>query len=1039
MGQTDGALEPTEVNVVLIEDDDADAELVRAALSSAGLSVNVVRATSKAQVRAALASVDGVDAVLCAHLGRGSKVRQALEIMKTLGATAPLIVVSRALSDEQAADLIRLGATDYVLKDRLGRLPHALTQAIDHSRAKRAALELERSYLLLFDNLPMAVFRVTTEGQFTYCNTAALGMFGFDDLEGLLATSASDLYVDPNDRNSLLARLQMEGDVPDFECAMRRADGTEFWFSRAVHAVHEEDGRGMVWENIGHESTEPREAMLRVRESEAYLRTVIETAPDAVIGMDGGGLITDWNTAAQETFGWKRAEVIGHAVEETIIPPEFRDRHHEGMARFHRDGSIKMIGHRWDTLNGLRKNGEVFPIELAVSRPIAFGETRQFVAFARDISDRKESGLELAESKERLMSLLSGAPVAITTLDTDGRFTFAGGSVFSQFGLDPSSVVGLLVSDAFGDRPDLRQFWTTALERDLQTDMEFGGRTFHLRCGPFRLTPQGEVIGVRAVALDITERVKSDRALRQSEEVFRVLFEQSAVGISLTEVPHDGLPGQPPRWNNRIREILGVEGSPDQSRWQSLVTDDEQKDIDGKFSRLLSGEIAQLRERRMVSRPDGKAVWVDWSTVIVRDRDQQPLRLQTMVLDVTEQVEAEQQLSKRVAQQAVLVELSRAGLEGSEIADFLATAVELMARGTETQFATIMEMRPNDQRPIWVASHGISEGISPDQDSLDASLRICAALKAEMPVVIFDWQAQPEVPRSPWMIEGGVVTSMGVGIRGPITPFGTIVVHSNVAREFNADDLQFMQLASTIVSRAVERKRGEKQRQMLLGRVVSVQESERKAIAEDIHDDAVQVMTAANMRLELFRMGLTDPVQLDAARRLQETISLAIGRLRNLLFELVPPDLDRHGLAAAFRVHLEQFEADSGIRWDLHSELTEKLSPQVRIHLFRIFQEALANVRKHAHATTVTVTLKTVDAGAMVELSDDGAGFQASAAEHLAGHLGLASMRERAEIAGGWLQLTSEPGRGTEVKTWVPAAQSDESTAANAAELVPIG
>src|SRR3984893_4672942 len=165
MGQTDGALEPTEVNVVLIEDDNADAELVRAELISAGLRVNVVRATSKAQVRAALAGVAGVDAVLCAHLGRGSKVRQALEIMKTLGATAPLIVVSRALSDEQAADLIRLGATDYVLKDRLGRLPHALTQAIDHSRAKRAAHELERSYLLLFDNLPMPVFRVTTEGQ----------------------------------------------------------------------------------------------------------------------------------------------------------------------------------------------------------------------------------------------------------------------------------------------------------------------------------------------------------------------------------------------------------------------------------------------------------------------------------------------------------------------------------------------------------------------------------------------------------------------------------------------------------------------------------------------------------------------------------------------------------------------------------------------------------------------------------------------------------------------------------------------------------
>jgi PAS domain S-box-containing protein len=1039
MGKTNRALVPSELNVVLIEDDDADAERIVGELVSAGFTVNAVRATSRAQVRAAVTGVEGVDAVLCAYIGRGVKVRQALEVMKASGATAPLIVVSRGLTDEKAAEFIRLGAKDYIPKDRLGRLPHALTQAIDHARAARAGHELEQRYRLLFENLPMAVFRVTAEGRITHANPAALGMFGFADLASLLARPALDFYVEPDDRKALLARLQMEGDVPDFECAMRRADGTEFWFSRGVHAVREEDGQVVGWESIGRNSTEARDAMRRVRESETYLRAVIETAPDAVIGMDESGFITDWNSAAQETFGWMRAEVMGRSVSKTIIPPELRDRHERGMASFHRDGSTKMIGHRWDTLDGLRKNGEVFPIELAVTPPIPLGETKQFVAFARDISERKEAGLELAESQERLASLLSGAPVAIATLDTDGRFTFAGGSVFSQLGLDPSSIVGLLVTEALGDRPDFLEFWTTALERDLQTDMEFSGRTFHLHCGPLRLTPQGEVIGVRAVALDITERVEADRALRQSEEVFRVLFEQSAVGISLTEVPHDGLPGRPPRWNNRIREILGVEGSPDQSRWQSLVTEDEQKDIDGKFSRLLSGEIAQLRERRMVTRPDGKTVWVDWSTVIVRDRDQQPLRLQTMVLDVSEQVEAEHRLSRRLTQQVVLLELSRAGLESSDTAAFLATAAVLVARGTETQFATILEVRPSDQSLICVASHGFSETTSPDQASLDGSSLILAALPTEMPVVLFDWQAQPEVRRSRWIIESGVVASMGVGIRGPGSPFGTVVVHSNVAREFSAEDLQFMQLASTIVSRVVERNRGEIQRQMLLGRVVSVQEEERKAIAEDIHDDAVQVMTAANMRLELFRMGLTDPAQVDSAGKLQETISLAIGRLRNLLFELVPPDLDRHGLAAALRAHLEQFESDAGIRWELHSQLTAELSPQVRILLFRIFQEALVNVRKHAHATTVRVSLKTVDGGAMMRLSDDGAGFQAASAEHFAGHLGLVSMRERAEIAGGWLRVTSEPGRGTEIRTWVPAAHNDEAAAANATALTAVG
>jgi PAS domain S-box-containing protein len=894
-------------SIVLIEDDDADVELILAELASAELSWNVARATNKAQVHAALSRVDGVDAVLCGYGGKGVKLLRAIEILKASGAAVPLIVVSRGLSDKQATECMRLGATDYILKDDLGRLPHALFQAIQNARAERTSREVERSYRHLYENVPLAVFRTTPAGQILDANPAALEMFGFADLESMLATSAFDLYVDPDERRTLLARLQTEGRLIDYESRMRRVDSSEFWFSRVAHIASEEDGRIQVWEIIG-----------------------------------------------------------------------------------------------------------------------------------RDVSERKRAEVELAESEERLRSVLASAPVALATLDRDGRFTFVAGSVFSRFGLDPSSLVGLLVSEAFANRPDLTELWTRALEQDLQTDVELAGRTFHVCGGPFRLTPDGEVIGVCSVAFDNSERVEADRALRQSEEVFRGLFEQSAVGVSLHEVPRDGLPGRV-RWNSPMLEMHGIEANPDDSSWTSAVTGHQEKDAEEEYSRLLSGEATQLRERRMLTRPDGKTVWADLSTVLVRDRDEQPLRFQTMALDITEQVEAEQRLSSRVDQETVLRELSRAGLEWGDTADFLTTAVELVARGTETQFATILELRPSDDCLIRVAAHGHSDRVPPQPLPLDAAFLVVDALKSETPVVALDYQAQPELGRTPWMIECGVVASMAVSIRGPVTPFGAFSVHSSVAREFSADDLEFMQLASTIISVAVERKRGEKLRRMLLGRLVTAQEAERKTIAEDIHDDAVQVMTAANMRLELFRMVLTDPVQVDAAQKLQETISLAIGRLRNLLFELIPPDLDRHGLAAACRSHLEQFEADAGVRWELHAELDEEPAPQGRILLFRIFQEALINVRKHARATTVTVSLKTVDGGVMMRLSDDGAGFLASVAEPLTGHLGLASMRERAEIAGGWWRLTSEPGRGTEISTWVPGPRAADASAARAAEVMAIG
>jgi PAS domain S-box-containing protein len=79
------------------------------------------------------------------------------------------------------------------------------------------------------------------------------------------------------------------------------------------------------------------------------------------------------------------------------------------------------------------------------------------------------------------------------------------------------------------------------------------------------------------------------------------------------------------RWNSRMREMLGVVADPDDSSWTSTVTGDEEKDVEKEYSRLLSGEITQLSERRMLTRPDGKKIWADLSTALVRDRDEQPL------------------------------------------------------------------------------------------------------------------------------------------------------------------------------------------------------------------------------------------------------------------------------------------------------------------------------------------------------------------------------------------------------------------------------
>lgn len=217
------------------------------------------------------------------------------------------------------------------------------------------------------------------------------------------------------------------------------------------------------------------------------------------------------------------------------------------------------------------------------------------------------------------------------------------------------------------------------------------------------------------------------------------------------------------------------------------------------------------------------------------------------------------------------------------------------------------------------------------------------------------------------------------------------------------------------------RKAGD-ERQRLLAHLVEAQEEERRRIASDIHDDSIQAMAAVGLRLGMLKSRLTDPEEVAMVTKLEDTVQLTIGRLRHLLFQLSPPVLEREGLAAAIGTYLEESFGEIGVAFELESSLAGEPSSEIRTFLYRIAQEALSNVRKHAQARHVGVQLKDSDGGLLVQIRDDGVGFSPGDVEApLPGHLGLVSMRERAEMLGGWFRADGNPGAGTTVEFWVPA------------------
>jgi signal transduction histidine kinase len=228
-------------------------------------------------------------------------------------------------------------------------------------------------------------------------------------------------------------------------------------------------------------------------------------------------------------------------------------------------------------------------------------------------------------------------------------------------------------------------------------------------------------------------------------------------------------------------------------------------------------------------------------------------------------------------------------------------------------------------------------------------------------------------------------------------------------------------LNAKLLQKVRELELAERKRQSLLAHLVQVQEDERERIAGDIHDDSIQAMTAVAMRLEMLRSHLSDPEALDRHSRLQETVRLTIERLRHLLFQLHPTALDRAGLAATIKLYLEHTVEGIVDRHVVEDQLSTEPSPELRALLYRIAQEALANVAKHAQATEVTVELASREGGIQLRVIDDGRGFDVEEAQvPRRGHLGLISMRQRAELAGGWWRVDSADGVGTTVEAWLP-------------------
>jgi signal transduction histidine kinase len=218
----------------------------------------------------------------------------------------------------------------------------------------------------------------------------------------------------------------------------------------------------------------------------------------------------------------------------------------------------------------------------------------------------------------------------------------------------------------------------------------------------------------------------------------------------------------------------------------------------------------------------------------------------------------------------------------------------------------------------------------------------------------------------------------------------------------------------------------------LLDRLVDTQEVERQRIARELHDATGQSLTAIALGLRGVQRILEDrePSTAGQLRELESFSTSALGELRRIIADLRPPQLDDLGLIPALRWYTQNFQARWGVTCEL--QLTGenvRLAPEMETVIFRIVQEALSNVARHAQASRVVVRLEQDPQAVTVTVRDDGQGFDPTAqngAARTRNGWGLLGIQERARLMGGRCAIESSPGQGTQVQVWIPLSNGTD-------------
>ena len=726
------------------------------------------------------------------------------------------------------------------------------------------------------------------------------------------------------------------------------------------------------------------------------------------------GLCLDINDACLAILGARREEVIGKTTLMLEIWPDPHDRARL-ISRLKSEGSV----HNLDVSMRM-KSGELRQFLITTDLITIRGKSC-LLTIGNDITERKrdeerlrrtleqrvrkntadleQTNAAMRNSEDRFRLFIEHAPAAIAMFDRDMRYLAASRRWMEEYRL-AGNIVGRSHYDVC---PEVSGRWKEVHRRGLAGEVLAADEdrfvrdddttqwiTWNVRpwfCG-------GEVSGIVIATEDVTSRVEAKNALHEREERSDQVIRLAHFGI----VDHDHRTGKV-YWSPVMREIYGVrpdEPASMEGYIQLIHPEDREAVVTAiKQAHDPSGDDLFSMEHRLLY-PDGGVRWVSFRSWTLFDNDgseRRPTRTLGAMIDITKRKQAEEAL-----------------------------------RMSERQFASFMD---NLHGFAWIK---------------DAEGRYLYVNRLFEESVLNGLGWKERTARDLWPEEIAVQYELNDRkVRETGSPLHTVeefvqngeIRHALVSKFPIDDHKRTPVLLGGVAVDITERKQAEEalhrnqqelhqqqvQLEELTSKLLTAQERERQRIARDLHDDVSQRLAALVLEVaSLERRPPTVPAEFtQALRPLREQLEHLSDDVHTLAYRLHPSLLEHAGLRPAVEDHVQQVSRRTGLPVHLKIlDVPNTVTLDQATCLFRVMQESVQNVVKHAQATTVTVQLRGSSKGIGLSVIDNGKGFDPQDLRAHQQGLGLSSMEERLRQLHGFLRIQSRPSYGTKVCAWVP-------------------